>query len=106
MEHLNNLSSKSRTESENDSEHEIKIRKMQLMNNELMRNVEKLEEKLSSCNARLNKAEEITLKKQSRNTELEIKSSLLEKELETLPILKTQVRKWNDKQRLFQLMFE
>ena len=79
---------------------------MQLMNNELMRNVEKLEEKLSSCNARLNKAEEITLKKQSRNTELEIKSSLLEKELETLPILKTQVRKWNDKQRLFQLMFE
>jgi len=79
------------TESENDSEHEIKIRKMQLMNDELMRNVEKLEEKLSSCNARLNKAEEITLKKQSRNTELEIKSSLLEKELETLPILKTQI---------------
>ena len=78
---------------EKDLEQESKTEKLLQINDKLMQNITELEEKVSSANTRLIKAEEITLKKQSRNTELEIKISQLEKQLETIPILTTQVKK-------------
>jgi len=76
---------------EKDLEQESKTEKLLQINDKLMQNITELEEKVSSANTRLIKAEEITLKKQSRNTELEIKISQLEKQLETIPILTTQI---------------
>ena len=80
---------------EKNSENEEEIEKLQQANLKLMQDIVKLEEKLSSCNTCLTKAEEIALKKQSRITELEINTTLLEKQLETLPILNAQVNNYN-----------
>ena len=59
-----------------------------------MENIRELQEKMDLSDARLAKAEELVLRKQSRNTELEINVSLLEKTIETLPLLNAQVTKW------------
>ena len=71
----------------------MKIATLQEVNEKLMENIRELQEKMDLSDARLAKAEELVLRKQSRNTELEINVSLLEKTIETLPLLNAQVTK-------------
>jgi len=69
----------------------MELEMLKTSNTVLTKRCEESEEQMVSLRTRLAKAEELALAKQYQNSELQNRVALLESELETLPILRTQV---------------
>ena len=69
----------------------MELEMLKTSNTVLTKRCEESEEQMVSLRTRLAKAEELALAKQYQNSELQNRVALFESELETLPILRTQV---------------
>ena len=69
----------------------MELEMLKTSNTVLTKRCDESEEQMVSLRTRLAKAEELALAKQYQNSELQNRVALLESELETLPILRTQV---------------